>query len=271
MRIAFLACALSILPAAAQTPPEGHTAAVNGMSMYYETYGDGDPLILLHGFNGSGATWKPVIPEFSKHYRLIVPDLRGHGRSTNPTSQFTHRQSARDVFALLDYLQIRRFKAMGISTGGMTLLHMATQQPDRVASMVLIGATIYFPEQAREIMRHSTPESLTEADLARLRQIHKFSDEQIRTLRAEFLAFKDSYDDMNFTRPYLGTITASTLVVQGDRDQFFPVEIPFEMYRAIPRSYLWIIPNGGHVAIFGHLEEFNRVAGAFLRGEWEKK
>jgi pimeloyl-ACP methyl ester carboxylesterase len=244
---------------------QGRTASVNDISMYYETYGEGEPLILLHGFSSSGATWKPVIPELSKQYRLIVPDLRGHGRSTNPTNKFTHRQSALDIYALLDQLGIKQFKAMGISTGGMTLIHMATQQPARVDAMVLIGATIYFPEQAREIMRKSTPESLNEQGWARMRQTHKLGDEQIRALRAEFYAFKDSYDDMNFTPPYLATITARTLIVHGDRDQFFPVEIPVQMYRSIPRSYLWLVPNGGHVPIFDHLAEFNQVTGAFLK------
>ena len=71
---------------------------------------------------------------------------------------------------------------------------------------------------------------------------------------------------MNFTAPYLGTIKARTLIVHGDRDQFFPVSIPIEMYRSIPDSALWIIPQGGHVAIFGaHAREFQDVAIPFLR------
>jgi pimeloyl-ACP methyl ester carboxylesterase len=224
---------------------------LNGFDMHCETFGEGEPLLLLHGFNGSGKAWEKFIPELSKHYRVIVPDLRGHGRSTNPSKEFTHRQSARDVLALLDRFGIRKTRAMGISTGGMTLIHMATQQPDRVEAMMLIGATIYFPEQARAIMRRSTVESLTDKDYERLRQIHKHGDEQIRSLRQQFFNFKDSYDDMNFTGPLLSTITARTLIVHGDRDEFFPVAIPVEMYRSIPRSYLWIIPNGGHVPIHG--------------------
>ena len=72
---------------------------------------------------------------------------------------------------------------------------------------------------------------------------------------------------MNFTTPYLGTIRARTLIVHGDRDEFFPVSIPVEMYRAIPGAALWIVPEGGHVPIFGtHLREFEDVVGAFLRG-----
>ncbi|MHB0960495.1 MAG: alpha/beta fold hydrolase [Pirellulaceae bacterium] len=68
---------------------------------------------------------------------MIIPDLRGHGRSTNPTNKFTHRQSALDVCALLDELKIDKFGGMGISTGGMTLIHMATQQPERAEAIVL--------------------------------------------------------------------------------------------------------------------------------------
>ena len=270
--------ALSILiflayPGRAQTPApsESRSLAVNGMEMYYEAYGEGRPLVLLHGFGGSGPAWKPFIAEFAKHFRLIVPDLRGHGLSTNPSHQFTHRQSALDVYALLHQLGIDRFQGMGISTGGMTLVHMATQQPSRVEAMVLIGATIYFPEEARVIMRKSTVESLTPQEWERLRQTHKHGDDQIRALRTQFHHFKDSYDDMNFTAPFLSTITARTLIVHGDRDQFFPVSIPVEMYREIPKSYLWLLPNGGHVPIVDRQAEFTRTALEFLRGDWEKK
>jgi pimeloyl-ACP methyl ester carboxylesterase len=232
--------------------------------MYYETFGEGEPLVLLHGFGGAGQAWSAFIPELAKQYRLIVPDLRGHGRSTNPSHQFTHRQSALDVFALLDQLGIRKFRGMGISTGGMTLIHMATQQPSRVEAMVLIGATIYFPEQAREIMRRRTVESLTPQQYAQRQRIHKRGDEQIRELEQIFHNFKDSYDDMNFTGPFLSTITARTLIVHGDRDAYFPVNIPVEMYRSIPKSALWIIPNGGHVPIGDPKVPFTRTALEFL-------
>jgi pimeloyl-ACP methyl ester carboxylesterase len=257
----FATCAL------AQKQPQGQTASVNGIEMYYEISGSGPPLVLLHGFGGSGQDWNSMRGEYSTAYQVIVPDLRGHGRSTNPTGQFTHRQSALDVYALLDRLGIRRFRAMGISTGGMTLIHMATQQPSRVEAMVLIGATIYFPEQAREIMRRSTVESMTPNDWERMRRVHQHGDAQIRALRNEFHNFKDSYDDMNFTAPYLATITARTFIVHGDRDQFFPVTIPVEMYRSIPHSYLWIVPNGGHVPIHEHAAEFTRTTLEFLQSD----
>ena len=163
------------------------------------------------------------------------------------------------------------FSAMGASTGGMTLLHMATAQPERVKAMVLIGATSYFPEQAREILRRQDPERLSVAALEARGQAHSRGAEQARELASQFFAFRDNYDDMNFTPPYLSTITASTLIVHGDRDQFFPVSIPVEEYEAIPDSYLWIVPNGGHVPLLGSERGrtmFSESVLDFLAGEW---
>lgn len=253
----------------AQDSPAGRTVQVNGMEMYYETYGEGEPLVLLHGFTSSGRTWQRFADQFVGRYKLIIPDLRGHGRSTNPSGEFTHRQSALDVYALLGHLGIDRFKGIGASTGGMTLIHMATSQVDRVEAMILVGATIYFPEQAREIMRSTSPDSLNERRRQQMRETHVRGDTQIRMLLEQFHAFKDSYDDMNFTPPFLSTIKARTLIVHGDRDRFFPVNIPVEMYESIPESYLWILPNGGHFPVGGNWSDmFVQVALDFLSGNW---
>ena len=258
---------------ASDMPPHGSLAHVNGTEIYYETHGQGDPLVLLHGFFGSTLVWERYLADLSARYRVIAVDLRGHGRSTNPTGQFTHRQAALDVFALMDHLQIDRFKAMGTSTGAMTLIHMATQQPERVEAMVLLNGTIYFLEQTRAILRRHTVDS-PEIDWGRLRERHKHGDDQIRALINQFNRFKDSYDDMNFTPPYLSTITARTLIVHGDRDPFFPISIPVEMYGAIPDSYLWVVPNWGHGAPHGHSDSFFSLfletAHAFLGGVWDE-
>src|SRR2546428_5336277 len=127
----------------------GEIASVNGIQLYYKIHGKGPPLVLLHYFGGSSESWAPFVPEFAKQYKVIAVDMRGHGRSTNPSGQFTHRQSAFDIFALLDQLGIKQFKAIGMSSGGMTLLHMATQQPARVESMIVVGATDQFGPEAR--------------------------------------------------------------------------------------------------------------------------
>jgi len=248
----------------------GHHAEVNGFTMYYEIHGEGEPLVLLHGFTGSAASWEFCVEDFAKHYKLIIPDLRGHGHSTNSTSQFTHRQAALDVYALLDELKIDKFRGMGMSTGGMALIHMATQQPERAEAIVLIGATCYMPEQARENMRQTTVEGLTEQRWQDLRRRHKHGDDQIRALINQFHQLKDNYDDVNFTPPFLSTIRARTFVVHGDRDRYFPVNIPMEMYRSIPNCYLWIIPNWGHAPLVGTDQTtLIEKSLAFLKGDWE--
>jgi pimeloyl-ACP methyl ester carboxylesterase len=242
------------------------TLAVNDIEMYCETRGEGEPLVLLHGFSGLGRDWELIFNQTPPGYRCIAPDLRGHGRSTNPARVFTFRQAALDVLALLDALGIGRFKAMGVSGGAKTLLHVATQQPCRVEAMVLVSDAHYFPAQARRLMAQMAPPNHTEEEWKFMRTRHPHGDEQIQALWEQCHAFKDSYDDMNFTIPYLSTIRARTLVVHGDRDPVYPVELALEMYRAIPRSYLWVVPNGGHGPIFGESsQEFAQKALAFLR------
>lgn len=192
------------------------------MEMYYETRGEGEPLVLLHGGGGIGANWDPIFKELPKGYWLIVPDLRGHGRSTNPSLVFSFQQAALDVYAMLDLLGIERCKAIGMSLGAKTLLHMATQQPSRIEAMVLVCAAPYFPEQAREIMRNLSSENRSEAEWQQMRQWHKHGDDQIKALWRMGNAFKDNYTDMNLTPPYLGSINAHTLIVHGDRGSVVP-------------------------------------------------
>jgi pimeloyl-ACP methyl ester carboxylesterase len=99
-----------------------------------------------------------------------------------------------------------------------------------------------------------------------MRSRHKCGDDQIRALWAQGDIFAKDYDDMNFTPPYLATIAAETLIVHGDRDPFYPASLALEMYMAIPRARLWIVPNGGHVPISGDQSaEFIATASTFLR------
>jgi pimeloyl-ACP methyl ester carboxylesterase len=240
------------------------------VTTHYEIRGEGRPLVLLHGFTGSGADWQLVFQEPPAGFKLIIPDLRGHGRSANPSATFTFRQCALDIFAVLDELKIERCSAIGLSGGALTLLHMATQQPARIEAMVLVSAAHYFPEQARVIMGQMTAESKTEEEWAVMRQRHVHGDDQIRALWTQGNALKDSVDDVNFTPPYLATITARTLIVHGDRDPLYAVSIAVEIYSSIPKSHLWIVPNGGHGPIFGdRSNQFREAALGFLSGDWK--
>lgn len=246
------------------TGTQGHSVQIGNMEMYYEEYGTGKPLVLLHGFGGCAQNWHPFIAGLSERYHLIVVDLRGHGYSTNPGNEFTHREAANDVFLLLEKLGIDHFSAMGMSTGGMILLHMATSQPKRIDSMVLISTTSHFPDQARTIMRRASFDTMPREVQEMYRECAKRGDEQVRQLIAQFNAFYDNHDDMNFTAQSLSTIAARTLLLHGDRDNFFPVEIALSIYRSIPDAALWIIPHGDHVPIYDSRIPFTSTALRFL-------
>lgn len=243
------------------------TVELNGMEMYYEIEGAGEPLLLLHGGGGCHSDWVFAgRDQLLRKYRLIAPDARGHGQSTNPQKTITHRQCALDALALLDHLGIDKSRAIGLSMGGNTLLHMATMQPDRIEAMVLVSATMYFPEQARTVMRQVPVDNQPPEEWEAMRKRHKLGDEQIVALWEWQRGMRDSYDDMNFTPPSLSRIKASTLIVYGDRDFLYPVEIAVEMYRAIPRSALWVVPNRGHGPVFlDAADQFARTTLAFFQ------
>jgi pimeloyl-ACP methyl ester carboxylesterase len=92
---------------------DGRIETLNGVELYFEVHGSGAPLILLHGFTGCSQDWSALIPNWSEHFQLIVPDLRGHGRSSVLAGPFRHRDAAADIIALLDHLGIGTFKGLG--------------------------------------------------------------------------------------------------------------------------------------------------------------
>jgi pimeloyl-ACP methyl ester carboxylesterase len=109
-------------------------------------------------------------------------------------------------------------------------------------------------------------DTLPEEQREFLRRHHPGGEAQVRALLESTKSFATSYDDMNFTPPYLSTIRARTLIVQGDRDPLYPVELSVEMARAIPQSQLWILPNRGHGPVLGDKwPDFQKAAAAFLR------
>ena len=233
--------------------------------IHYDIHGDGEPLLWLHGGMGHGADWTFIFTQAPGGFRLIAPDLRGHGRSTGAGPTHSFRRSAADMFALLDHLQIDRIKVIGLSGGGITGLHMAMMQPERVAALVAVSAPTEFPEQARAIQRVYSVTMLPEAERARMRERHKRPG-QLDTLFSHVRAMADA-GDPDFTPDVLMTITAPTLIVFGDRDPLYPVSIAFDLYQAIPNASLWVVPNGGHGPVFGaDAPRFVETALSFLAG-----
>ena len=236
------------------------------VQLYCEEHGSGEPLALLHGFAGAGSDWANLAPEWAADFRVIVPDMRGHGRSPNPLPAFRHDGAVEDILALPDHLGVGTFKGLGVSAAANVLLHIAARYPERVKALVLVSATTHFPEQARRIMRSYSIDLLPEIEKEKMRHRHPGGEAQIDRLFAQARAFADSYDDLNFTAQDLARITARTLIVQGDSDPFYPLQISHEMASAIPNAELWIVQGGGHGPIGGERwPEFVRRAGAFLR------
>jgi pimeloyl-ACP methyl ester carboxylesterase len=242
---------------------------VNGFRMHYDLYGDpaGEPLLWLHGWSGTGEDWRYIFKDPPSGFQLIGPDMRGNGASTGYEGTHSFRQSAADMFALLDHLGVQRVKAIGLSGGGIVLLHMATQQPDRIKAMTVISAPPYFPEQARMIQRQFSFESLTEPEKAAMRKRSKGDQKQIDWLMQQTREMAAANEDVNFTQATLTAVTARTLIVFGDSDPLYPVRLAVELHESIPRSALWVVPNAGHGPVFGpHAENFVATATTFLKG-----
>jgi len=249
-------------------------APINGCQLWFDDRGTGDPLMLVHGFMGIGANWQNVFPTDPPGFRVIAPDLRGHGRSTNPSNVFTFRQAALDLLALLDHLELATIQAVGLSGGGIVLLHMSTLQPSRVRSMVLVSAPPYFPPEAKAIQRRYSEAMIPGNQRAAIRAFHPGGEQQFQALIEQTRAMAANDEDVMFTPALLQTITADTLIVFGDRENLgnepmYPVSLAFELHAGIPHSFLWVVPNGGHGPIFGpQAAAFASRATAFLRGEW---
>jgi pimeloyl-ACP methyl ester carboxylesterase len=243
------------------------TIDVGGTHLHVEERGSGPPLLLLHGLTGTGSDWRHVfdLDLLARTRRVITPDARGHGRSTNPAGDFTFKRCARDVLAILDALDLPRAQAIGLSLGAKTLLHAATLEPDRLSAMILVSPTPRLPDATRALYRAAAAQAHSPEEWAAMRGMHVFGDEQIAALWQLPARFADDAVDLSFTPERLRRITARTLVVSGDSDPLYPVELAVEVFRGIPGSSLCVVPGGGHGPIFSaERDAFVSLAMQFL-------
>jgi pimeloyl-ACP methyl ester carboxylesterase len=251
--------------------PNGNYVTANGAKIYYEEYGQGEPLILLHGFGRTLSDWKPYIPEFSKDYRVIAWDMRGHGRSSSPDTSkiFLHTTAAEDLLALMKKLNLTKVKAVGHSSGGITILIAATKKPDLFEAIVPISSQMYFSIQVREFIKHNAKPD----DYYEFNELEKQHGKvKARLLARQFHHFHELYGDPSITVDQLASIKARTLIIHGDND-FVPVSQAWEMYKNIHNANLWIVPNGWHMPHSGNAnkDEFIKRSLEFLKGDWNKE
>lgn len=246
---------------------------VDDLTMYYEEHGasGGPAMVLLHGFTGSGTrVWRDQIPIFGERYRLIVPDWRGHGRTNNPggLAAMTHRQFARDAGAFCHAVGVEHAIFWGSSSGAMQLLSLALDEPALVRALVLCAGSHCFPDELRALWRTLTPEKwVSEERRAQLRKIHTaLGPDQWREVVSAWIALgAHAHTDDFPEKEALRDITAPTLIVHGDRDQFFPVEVPVELYRLLPNAELCILPQTGHGVFGPHPEMVTTLVQDFLK------
>jgi pimeloyl-ACP methyl ester carboxylesterase len=143
--LAALVLVLALAGCAPAPSPGSHYADVRGIHMYYEVHGMGRVLVLLHGGAGNGDQFEHQVPDFEKHYRLIVPDMCAQGRTSDRPGPLTYHAMAEDVIALMNQLHVRKFDLMGWSDGGNTGIDIAIHHPDRLRHLVTFGAN-YAPD-----------------------------------------------------------------------------------------------------------------------------
>ena len=251
-----------------ELPLAEHVARVDGVELFYRMGGSGPPLLLLHGRSRAGLFWVPFLDAFGERYTVIVPDLPGHGRSSDFPEGFTHRDTARLLFALLDQLGLGRARGIGHSSGAFVLIHMATQRPERMEAMVLVNGAHRQPLKTREWVRTICWENQDEETHELLLRHHPGGELQIRAMLAQWRLQAEDHGDFDLSPEHLATISAKTLLVWGDRDDLFPVELALEMYRAIPNSALWVAPGQGHDPFPEILPAFPAKVMAFFGENW---
>lgn len=254
-------------------------ATINGIELFYECIGAGEPLLLIHGLGSSGDDWAFQREDFARKHTLILPDLRGSGRSGKPSGAYTIQMFADDVWMLLDQLGIATTAILGFSMGGAVAIEMALMHPSRVSKLILCNALANY--------RMDTPRKWFEAKL------------QIALVRvlglkrtAGFIARRlFPHDDQapkrqrvidvlgaNPKRAYLQTIraligwsaldrlsglTCETLIIAAE-DDYTPLADKRIEAALIPRAELVVIEGSRHGTPFDAIERFNALVLAFL-------
>ncbi len=236
-------------------PKMGRYADIRGFKMYYEIYGKGEPLLLIHGNSGSGNNFSGQIPYFSQHYTVIVADSRAHGKSVDPTDSLSYQMMADDFNALLDHLKLKSCNIIGWSDGGNIGLLLAIHYPDKVKKLAVTGANIWVDERAYPADIIGLPAIVIDS-LKRLSPTPEIKN----SLKVWSLIDKEP----GITIEQLNKIKSATLVIAGDHDVILPKHT-LTIAENIPQSNLWILPNSGHSTLINYKDLFNKTVIGFFR------
>ncbi len=235
-------------------PTETGYADVNGLHLYYETYGSGAPLVLLHGgMLTIDLNFASLIPTLAQTHTVIGVEQQGHGRTANIDREITYPNLASDVVALLDHLGIDRAAVLGHSMGGGVALELAVNHPDRVSAIVPMSASVSKDGMHPDLLDPSTFETSPIMPTAQDFADFKAAYERLSPHPEQFDAFLMSLGGMDsdfagWTDEQLAGIGCPVLIVQGDND-FTTVEHAGVMLARIPGSALAVIPATTHMQV----------------------
>ena len=219
------------------------SVSVNDIDMYYEVHGEGEPLLLLHGWTQSSKFWEPYIETYSQYYRVYSLDLRGHGSTTPLSEGFNISLAAKDIHAFMKVMNIESANAVGLSFGGLVLLELLNSHPENLESVVLVAVSHDYSGDQNNEMTISF-ETLPEAFKEELYKIHMGGESQIRALFNPKLNYR-----IGISNDDLMTMETRTLIVQGEKDEILGTESAIHMDRLMPNSELWLVKNSGHVPV----------------------
>jgi pimeloyl-ACP methyl ester carboxylesterase len=236
-------------------------APVNDIKMYYAVYGQGAPLIMLHGGLAHSDVWGNQIPAFAKHFKVIVADSRGHGRSTRSAQPYSYALMASDVIALMDYLKIDKAALVGWSDGGIIGLDIAINHPERLTKLYAFGANYNIGGLREDVATNATFNRYIE-------EIGK-DYERLSPTPKEYDAFVKQISEMWSTQPdykpeQLARITVPTMIADGEHDEGIKRAHTEEMAKLIPGAKLEILPGVSHFAFWQKPDEFNKSVLDFL-------
>lgn len=256
-----------------------NSAVASSEILYFTERGSGPPLLLVHGLMVSGKMFEPVLENFAARHRVIVPDLRGHGRSRGLPQPYTAVQLASDLAHLLDHLSIASTAVLGYSQGGAIAQQLVLDHPRRCDRLVLACTYAFNMATPREWLEgHIAPLLIRVLGMKRLADlVVSQSMLQIDKERANWLADLMASQDRTLmltawretmafdSRKRLAEIRCPTLVMAGSNDQGVPIHHAQMLHNGIRGSQLVIIKGADHALIWTHTDEFVRVTEKFLK------